>query len=417
MIKKTYLQRAIDDLKFESFTEIQNKVIPPALNQEDIVGCSNTGSGKTHAFLIPLFERLEESKKQLQVILMVPTKELVVQLKLTIDHIVSFSEEDIQVQALTRSTKDQAQDRQTEPQILIGTPQSLVNLLLEERMYSLKHVKQVILDEADILFEPDFIETSMSVIESLPNSVQKLVFSATITQDLNAFFKSYLTNPKRFMLDQTNLLNIEHIFISVQSKTRSNVFKQLIDSINPFVCLVFCSKKEDVEYVANIVKDKTQSVAILHGDLEKRERNRIIKQAKRGDFQYLVTTDILSRGIDIDGVSHVINFDLPDNKIFYIHRTGRTGRASYDGIAYSLYGDHELDYIPYLLDHQIEVSYYVFTKDGLKEKKKRSSRVKRDHRPQEHLNIKKNNKKVKPGYKKKYNKELKEKMKKNWRKK
>lgn len=205
-------------------------------------------------------------------------------------------------------------------------------------------------------------------------------------------------------------LNIEHIFIPLKSRDRDTVLLQLLEAINPYVGIIFCNKKEQVDVLTSMLFGKGFKVTKIHGGITARERKRIMDRINKAEFQYVVASDIASRGIDIDGVSHVINYDLPKDMEFYVHRSGRTGRANYTGMAISLYTPQDDNYIDFLEGKGIKIIYKEIRNKELVERRERKERSKRERVTagfnKNTVNVKKNNKKVKPGYKKKYHKEL-----------
>jgi ATP-dependent RNA helicase CshB len=238
------------------------------------------------------------------------------------------------------------------------------------------------------------------------------VFSATIPEQMRPFLRQMMDQPKEVFIapKQLSSLNIEHVFIPVKSKEPKDVLLQLLTTMKPYIALIFCNTKEKVDEISAFLYGHNKNVAKIHGGITPRQRKRIMQQANEAKFQYIVASDIASRGIDIDGVSHVINYELPHNMEFYIHRTGRTGRASYEGQAISLYHTNDDAYIDYLEDKGITIIYKEIKNGELVIRRDRKERSKRElvrkGVDKNKFNIKKKNKKVKPGYKKKYHKKL-----------
>ena len=196
----------------------------------------------------------------------------------------------------------------------------------------------------------------------------------------------------------------------MKSKDRDTILLNLLKTINPYVAIIFCNKKETVEAVGTLVIEKGYKAVKIHGDISPRERKRVMERANRAEYQYIIASDIASRGIDIDGVSHVINYELPKDMEFYVHRSGRTGRASYEGMAISLYTVEDGDYLDFLENKGIKIVYKDVKNNELVEKRERKERDRREliHGgfDKNKVNVKKKNKKVKPGYKKKYHQDL-----------
>ncbi len=414
-IEQQYIQKAIDKLGFEKFTPIQELVIPKALKGSDIIGCSQTGSGKTHAFLIPIFEQLDVTKKDVQVVICAPTRELASQIYDFSIQIANESETKIDIRKYSGgSDRNSEIDRlkKSQPQIVIGTPGKIVDLAIKENVLDIYKAKTFVLDEADMALEIGFLEDIDKIAGLMKEELQMMVFSATIPEKLKPFLRKYMNHPEEIYIKPRELssLNIEHIFVPIKSGDRDTVLLQLLTTINPYIGLIFCNRKEEVDTIYSLMLSKGFSVSKIHGGVSPRERKRLMDRANRAEFQYIVASDIASRGIDIDGVSHVINYDMPKDMEFYVHRTGRTGRAQYTGLAISLYTPKDDMYLDFLESKGIKIVYKDIKNNELVERRERKERQKRDlvHAgfDKNTVNVKKHDSKVKPGYKKKYHKEL-----------
>jgi ATP-dependent RNA helicase CshB len=421
MIKtKDYIKKALDDLGFKKPTEVQEKVIPLVRNKHDVIGCSQTGSGKTHAFLIPIFEQLDVNKQDLQVMITAPTRELAMQIHQVARHIASFSEEHIDIRLFVGGSdrlKEINRLKKSQPMIAIGTPGKLRDLAVEERVLDAYKTNILVIDEADMALDTGFLDDIDLVAGLMNKDLQMMVFSATIPEKLRPFLRKYMSKPEEIFIKPKELssLNIEHIFMPIKSKEKEQVLVELTKVLNPFVALIFCNTKETVDAVADLLYQKGLNVAKMHGDISPRERKRLMNDISKATYQYIVASDMASRGIDIDGVSHVINFELPKDMEFYVHRTGRTGRANYQGVAISLYTNDDDAYLDFLEDKGINIVYKDIKNGQLVEKRERQGRVKREKVTAgfnvHTLNVKKK-KKVKPGYKKRFAKEVDRKKKK-----
>jgi ATP-dependent RNA helicase CshB len=414
-IHKKYIEKAVKKLGFTQYTEIQEKVIPKARKGNDIIGCSQTGSGKTHAFLIPIFEKLDLENKDVQVVICAPTRELASQIHEFAKELAYYSETRIDIRKYTGgSNRNDEIERlkKSQPQIVIGTPGKIKDLAIKENVLHIFKANTFVLDEADMALEIGFLDDIDAIASLMDKELQMMVFSATIPEKLKPFLRKYMNNPDEIYIKPKELssLNIEHIFLPVKSKDRETVLLQLLGVINPYVAIIFCNKKEKVDEIAALLYANGHKVAKFHGGITARERKRIMERVNKAEFQYVVASDIASRGIDIDGVSHVINFDLPKDMEFYVHRSGRTGRANYTGIAISLYHKDDDNYIDFLEDKGIDIHYQEIKNGELVERRERKERSKRElvHAgfDKNTVNVKKKNKSVKPGYKKKYHQEL-----------
>jgi len=425
MIKtKDYIKKALDDLAFQQPTEVQEKVIPLARNKKDVIGCSQTGSGKTHAFLIPIFEQLDTNLHDLQVMITAPTRELAMQIHQVAKHIASFHSDHIDIRLFVGGSdrlKEINRLKKSQPMIAIGTPGKLRDLAVEERVLDAYKTKVLVIDEADMALDTGFLDDIDLVAGLMNKDLQMMVFSATIPEKLRPFLRKYMTRPEEIFIKPKELssLNIEHIFMPIKSKEKEQVLVELTKVLNPFVALIFCNTKETVDEVTNLLYQKGLNVAKMHGDISPRERKRLMNDISKATYQYIVASDMASRGIDIDGVSHVINYELPKDMEFYVHRTGRTGRASYQGVAISLYTTDDEAYLDFLEAKGINIAYKDLKNGQLVEKRERKGRVKREKVTAgfnvHTLNVKKK-KKVKPGYKKRFAKEVERKKKKALRK-
>ncbi len=408
--KKTYINDALNELKFKDLTKVQAEVLPVLQSHRDVICEANTGSGKTHTFLIPIFEDLEETQQIVQAVILAPTRELAKQIydfatqianhcdrSITIDLYVGGQDRNAVLKKLVSRT----------PQIVIGTPGRLIDLVVKENILKVYTAKYFVIDEADMALDKNFIEEMASILDILNQAAVKAVFSATIPEYLTPFLRKYLTDPKHFDIhpEEISSLNIKHLFIKTREQNRFNTLKKLIDVTNPYLAIIFCNTKESSEVVYEWMKERTKEVTLIHGGLDYRKRKQLMKRINKLEFQYVVATDIIARGIDIEGTSHIINYELPRNIEFYIHRTGRTGRVDYDGVAISLYEFNDNSYIDRLESKGIKSKYIEIANGEIKDAVIRNQRQKRERKDNDldraaKAKIRKP-KKVKPGYKKK----------------
>jgi len=425
-INKEYVLKAIKTLGFKDFTEVQNLVIPKALRGEDIIASSQTGTGKTHAFLLPIFENLDLNNKDVQVVITAPTRELAQQIYNNAQLIAKHSDTFIDIRKYTGGSnraKEIDRLKKSQPMIVIGTPGKIKDLAITENVLNVYKAKIFVIDEADMALEIGFLEDIDNIAKLMNKDLQMMVFSATIPEKIKPFLRKYMNNPKEISIKPKELssLNIEHILIPVKSKDNKTLLLDLLKSINPFIAIIFCNKKETVDEVISFLHTNNIKAAKLHGSITPRERKQIMTRINKAEYQYIVASDIASRGIDIDGVSHVINYELPKEMEFYVHRSGRTGRASYEGQAISFFSPHDGNYIDFIESKGIKINYKDIKNNELVERRERNERIKRVHivtkATGDSLNVKRRNAKVKPGYKKKYSKDLKKAQVRNYRKK
>ncbi|MEK5173420.1 DEAD/DEAH box helicase [Heyndrickxia sp. FSL W8-0496] len=420
---KTYIEEAINNLGFYEPTEIQQKMIPTILRGESAVGQSQTGTGKTHAYLLPILEMVDPELQEVQAVITAPTRELANQIYQEIVKITKYqTEQTIMSKCFIGGTDKQRtiEKLKKQPQIVVGTPGRIHDLMKEQAL--LLHTSRIlVVDEADIMLDMGFLYEVDQIAGKMPQNLQMLVFSATIPEKLKPFLKKYMENPKYEHVQPTHISaqNIEHNLVPLRSREKIDLLFDMLISYNPYLAIVFTNTKSMADEVADNLLEKGLKVGRIHGDLSPRERTKMMKQIRNLEFQYIVATDLAARGIDIEGVSHVINFELPQDLDFYIHRAGRTARAGYSGIATTIYQPSDEDALNKLEKMGIVFSYKDLQKGewvSIAERNKRKNRKKQvDEIEEKARNMMKKPRKVKPGYKKKINQQV-EKMKKRERK-
>ena len=410
------LIEAVKDLKFDKPTEIQSRVIPKILKQANIIGQSQTGTGKSHAFLLPLIQNIDISIHEPQAVVVAPTRELAQQLFDAAQHLTQFKT-DVSVKLFIGGT-DFEKDRQrakNQPQLIIGTP-TRVNDLAKHGDLHVHLASYLVIDEADLMIDLGLIEDVDLIATRLDESANIAVFSATIPKSLHPFLNKYLEQPEFIEIEHTtqNKKNIDFYLIPTKGDAKIDKTLKLMDVINPYLCIIFCNSRDSANELGQQLNEAGIKLGMIHGGLTPRERKQQMKRIRNLEFQYVIASDLASRGIDIDGVSHVINFDVPNDIDFFTHRVGRTGRGQYHGIAITLYSPDEEANIG-LIEERGYVFKDVDIKNGelqaIKAHNKRQSRKnKDDHLTNQIKNkVNRNNKKtVKPGYKKKFKRELEE---------
>lgn len=389
---------ALSSLGIKSPTTIQQEVIPLALKKKNIVGISNTGSGKTYAFLVPLLEDIDATSNHLQAVIISPTRELATQLYNVCSELVSKYNKNITVKKFIGGTSKT--DKTSKCHIAIGTPGRIHDLFIGDSSLRVDQARTFIIDEADMVFEDNYLEQIDEIKQRLAgNDIHYMVFSATINSNLSSFLKKYLTDTK--VIDCSGVKgisdNVENVLIKAKFEQKDDKLLQLLATFNPYTCLIFASLKTDVERLYYFLNENGYKVGMLHGSMSPRQRNRVVKDLMDDKYQYLVASDIASRGIDLTMVTHVISYDLPNELVFYSHRSGRTGRFDSTGFSYLLYDVNDLESINKIQSTGISFKECNIIKGELVEKKKRN------FNKSEKLDvvITKKEKKVKPGYKKK----------------
>ncbi|MDQ0351040.1 ATP-dependent RNA helicase CshB [Alkalibacillus filiformis] len=398
----------IEQLKFKHPTEIQHRVIPHALKMKSIIGQSQTGTGKTHAYLIPMFDRVNSEQDDVQKIIIAPTRELAMQIFEEVKKVISFSNEKWTAKLVIGGTDKQRlqQKLQNPPHIIVGTPGRILDFI-EEGTINASTVNSVVVDEADLLIDLGLIEEVDQILSRMYEEVQIMVYSATIPKGLQPFLKKYLTAPEHIQIEEDVLSpeQLEHRLVPLRHRQQADLIVEASKLINPYIALVFVNKKEHADALAEQLLDKGLEVGVVHGGLKPRERKRVLKELRSLRYEYIVATDLAARGIDIPGISHVFNAEMPHDVDTYIHRVGRTARAGLEGTAVSFYQDKDLTLIESLESRGIEFFNYDIKKGEWVQVKKwneRKQRQKADHELESEAWKKvKKQKKVKPGYKKK----------------
>ena len=407
---KDYIQEALRDLNFVEATPVQEKLIPVVLSGRDLVGESKTGSGKTHTFLLPIFQMLDEEADSVQAVITAPSRELAAQIYQAARQLASFSEKEIRVANYVGGT-DKARQigklESSQPHIVIGTPGRIYDLV-ESGDLAIHKAKTFVVDEADMTLDMGFLATVDKIAGRLPKDLQFLVFSATIPQKLQPFLKKYLSNPVIEQIKTKTVIadTIENWLLSTKGRDKNAQIYQISQLLQPYLAMIFVNTKTRADELHSYLTAQGLKVAKIHGDIAPRERTRIMNQVKNLDFEYIVATDLAARGIDIEGVSHVINDAIPQDLSFFVHRVGRTGRNGLLGTAITLYQPSDDSDIRELEKMGIKFIPKMIKDDEFQDTYDRDRRANRE-KSREKLDtemlglVKKKKKKIKPGYKKK----------------
>ncbi|MBT2699861.1 DEAD/DEAH box helicase [Bacillus sp. ISL-40] len=328
------ITRALAILKYDTPTEVQREVIPLALNNQDLVVKSQTGSGKTASFAIPICDMMEWEERKPQALILTPTRELAVQVREDVTNIGRFK----RIKAMAVYGKEpfskQKEELQQKTHVVVGTPGRVMDHIDRETLI-LDEIKYLIIDEADEMLNMGFIDDVEAIIKELPSDRVTMVFSATLPKDVENLCHKYMNNPVNVEIASTGVTTdtIEHLLIEGKEEDKLSLLKDVTVVENPDSCLIFCRTKEHVDTVYSELESSNYSCERLHGGLEQQDRFAVMDGFKMGNFRYLIATDVAARGIDIDNVTLVINYDVPMEKESYVHRTGRTGRAGNEGKA------------------------------------------------------------------------------------
>ena len=393
--------------KFVQPTQIQQKTIKEILNNKDVVGISKTGTGKTHAFLIPMMERVNCELDEVQAIISSPTRELAMQIY-NRTKLMQKANPKLRIKLITGGIdRDKMADSiKKQPHIVIGTPGRIKDLFVNQNVLKVQQAKMFIVDEADMTLEFGFLEDIDSMVSKMNKNLQMVCFSATIPAGLKPFFKKYLNNPSIIKVEDSLDVNpnIDHILINCKHKSYENMLLDLIQGINPYVCLIFANTRDQASITAKKLRENGLNVLEMHGGLDARKRTQNLKRLNNLEHTYIVASDVAARGIDIDGISHVISLGFPKEVKFYIHRAGRSSRAGKHGICYALYRPEDDSAIKSLIKQGIDFIHtayknQTFTKLNPYQQKRSLKTDLREKEIAQSLTRKKE--KVKPGYKKK----------------
>ena len=408
-----FVKETIQEMNFETPTKIQKEVMPLVYKNRDIIGISQTGTGKTHAFLIPVMDMIDEEEDCVQAVITAPTRELATQIY---EHAKVFMKhnENLRVSLMIGGSDKQKaiQKLSTQPHVVIGTPGRIKDLSLNEQALRITTADIFIIDEADMTLEFGYLEDLDAVLGKMKDNLQMMVFSATIPQMLRPFLQKYMKAPKIIEIDEhlTTSRNVSHYLVPTKHRQRYIVLKEIMNIIDPYICIIFCNKRVEAANITKLLREDGFKVGEIHGDLEPRERRQMMRCIKNMDYQYIVATDIAARGIDIDGVSHIINMGFPKELDFYIHRSGRCGRGKYTGECYSMYDTTDQQLVEALERkgitfemRELKGNQFIASKD----RERRKSRVKHQSDLEKQItSMVRKPTKVKPGYKKKRKREI-----------
>ena len=338
------IQKAVRYMGFEEASPIQAKSIPAMISGIDLIGQAQTGTGKTAAFGIPILEKVDPKLKKLQAIVLCPTRELAIQVA---DEIRNLSRYMHGIKVLPiyggQDIVKQIRSLKSGTQIIIGTPGRVMDHMRRKTM-KLDFVHTVVLDEADEMLNMGFREDIEFVLSGVPEERQTVLFSATMPKPIMEITKKFQNNAKVIKVTKKELTvpNIEQYYYDVKPKKKEEVLSRLLDIYSPRLSVVFCNTKKQVDLLVNALLGRGYFAAGLHGDMKQEQRDRVMQGFRTGKTEILVATDVAARGIDVDEVEAVFNYDLPQDDEYYVHRIGRTGRAGREGRAFSFVSGKEV---------------------------------------------------------------------------
>ena len=409
------LRAGLKKIGFTKPTQVQVEVIPEMLDHQSVVVQAATGSGKTHAYLIPILNSIDTDKHYAQAIVTAPSRELADQLYKVARQLRDASGLNISIAHLAGGTDRERQltkFEQNKPQLIIATPGRLLDFA-EKKVIVLDQVKIFVVDEADMTLDMGFLSDVDKVAARLPKDVLFAAFSATIPVKLSNFLRKYMAKPKEIIIDNSAVIapTIKNDLIDIGSKDRKKMVYRLLTMGQPYLALVFANTKQTVDELTDYLNSQGLKVAKIHGGITERERKRTLREIRNGQYQYVVASDLAARGIDIDGVSLVINYEVPRDLEFVIHRIGRTGRNGLSGHAITLIREEEMNRINELEHMGVHFDFVEIKNDQLVERThyhRRDERTAGNRTLDPHMKgyVKKVKVKRKPGYKKKIKKAI-----------
>ncbi|TCS94833.1 DEAD/DEAH box helicase [Hazenella coriacea] len=340
------LLQSISHMGFEEATPIQERTIPIAMEGRDVLGQAQTGTGKTAAFGIPMIEKVSVDTDEIQGIVITPTRELAIQVAEELNRIGQYKK----VRSLPiyggQDINRQIRSLKKRPQIIVGTPGRLQDHM-RRRTIRLNNINLVVLDEADEMLQMGFVEEIEAILSEIPSERQTLLFSATMPKDIRALAQKFMKDPTEVKIKtkEVTMPNIEQFYIEMSPKQKFDILCNLLDIQSPELAIVFGRTKKRVDELTEGLNKRGYSAEGIHGDLTQARRDTVIRRFKEGTVDIMVATDVAARGLDISGVTHVFNFDIPQDPESYVHRIGRTGRAGKTGVAMTFVTYREMDHL------------------------------------------------------------------------
>ena len=331
--------KAVGDLGFVSPTEIQKQTIPfISTDIRDLIALAQTGTGKTAAFSLPILDMIDDGSRKIQLLVLCPTRELCLQITKDIKNYSKYLT-NIKTTAVYggSSIMDQIRSLRDKPQIIVGTPGRVIDLI-NRKALDFSEIHWLVLDEADEMLSMGFKDDLETILRETPETKQTFLFSATMNKEVERISKNYLTNPHRISVGSINEVkkNIKHEYYVVGYRHKKEALKRLIDANPNQYSIIFCRTRMETQEVADFLMQNGYAADALHGDLSQAQRDTVMKKFRLKNIDILVATDVAARGLDVNSLTHVIHYSLPDDPEVFVHRSGRTGRAGKDGISMAL---------------------------------------------------------------------------------
>ncbi|KRL61068.1 DEAD/DEAH box helicase [Latilactobacillus fuchuensis] len=345
------IMKAIERAGFEEATPIQSDTIPLALAGKDVIGQAQTGTGKTAAFGLPILQNLDLENPNIQALIISPTRELAIQTQEELYRLGRDRKAKVQVVYGGADIRRQIRSLKEHPQILVGTPGRLLDHI-NRRTVKLDHVQTLVLDEADEMLDMGFVDDIESIIKQVPDKRQTLLFSATLPAPILKIGKTFMTDPETIKIKSKELTAdlIDQYYVRAKDFEKFDIMTRLFDVQSPELTLIFGRTKRRVDELTRGLKARGYNAEGIHGDLSQQKRMSVLKSFKAGRLDILVATDVAARGLDISGVTHVYNYDIPQDPDSYVHRIGRTGRAGKSGVSVTFVTPNEMEYLRIIED-------------------------------------------------------------------
>lgn len=412
----TKLVSSLNQLGYIELTPIQEKTIVSALKKNSFIAKSETGSGKTHAYLIPLINNLNKDLNKVQALIIEPTQELCFQTQEFMDQISTLTKDFKAVNTCVSSFELNQKPNYDRPTIMVSTPGKIKELIKNKNL-DISSINSIVLDEADMLMEGEQSQDTINIVDYI-NPHQIMIFTATMKEHQIASLKKLFKINTLFDVNKKNFTSrtVSHHFVDIKHKPLLDSLLTFLNTENPYFTLVFASKKQTIEKLYKGLNNEGIKCALITSDIPLRERKNTLRRINEGEFKLVLCSDLASRGLDFEKVSHVISLDIPQNIDYYYHRSGRTGRNNSHGDSYIFYDDELNIKAKQTLEKKLSFDYLILRNEGLKADKKHSPQPKKKNDKLE-AEIKKElskvrSNKVKPNYKKKMRRAV-EKAKKN----
>ncbi|WP_240620236.1 DEAD/DEAH box helicase [Peribacillus acanthi] len=317
-------------------TDIQKRSIPVVLDGQDLIAQAKTGTGKTFAFLLPILEKIDRDAHYIQALIITPTRELAIQVTEELNKLIQNVDPAIHALAVYggQDVEKQLKALKGEIHIVVGTPGRLLDHIRRETI-SLHKVDLLVLDECDQMLHIGFLDEVETIMRETPFTRQTALFSATISKDVRKLAKKYLKNPQHISVHEKEITvkEIRQLIVETTDRSKQGALIEILNEAQPFMGIVFCRTIRRVSKLFQELRQKGLNVDELHGDLSQAKREAVMKRFRNAEIQLLIATDVAARGLDIEGVTHIYNYDIPEDVESYVHRIGRTGRAGKDGMA------------------------------------------------------------------------------------